>query len=43
VQIALTGIIITEALQYMPAAMADDDNRSKPIMQVLSSGTSHST
>ena len=35
-QIALTGIIITEALQYMPAAMADHDDRAKPIMQVRS-------
>ena len=34
-QIALTGIVITEALLYMPAAMADHDNRSKPVMQVV--------
>ncbi len=42
-QIALTGIVITEALQYMPAAVADHDNRSKPVMQVLLAGMTDTT
>ena len=33
-QIALTGIMILEALQYMPAASASDDEHAKPILQV---------